>query len=116
MKNKVQRLARRKVSNRSRLPETGYRLLLSRSSKYLFAQVIDLETGKTLLGLPDKVFLSEKKEKLTKTDRAGAFGELFAKKALEIKIKKVVFDRGGHLYHGRVKAFAQGARKGGLEF
>ncbi len=116
MANKNTRLIRRKKSTKARLPEQGLRLLISRSARFLFAQVIDIKTGKTLLGLSDKVFLAESKEKLTKTARAEAFGEAFGKKAIEAKMKKVVFDRGGRLYHGRVKAFAQGARKAGLEF
>lgn len=94
------------MKTKSCLPETGNRLLVTRSCKYLFAQVIDIKTGKTLIGLSDKKF----------TETARAFGEKFAKEAAGLKIKEVIFDRGGNLYHGRVKAFAEGAREGGLKF
>ncbi len=116
MEDKFKKLARRKVKIKSRLPQVGNRLLVTRSCKYLFAQVIDIKTGKTLIGLSDKVFLAEKKEKLNKTAAAKVFGEKFAKEATGLKIKEVIFDRGGNLYHGRVKAFAEGARAGGLKF
>ena len=105
MENKFKKSARRKMKAKSRLPETGNRLLVTRSCKYLFAQIIDIKTGKTLIGLSDKMFKDKK-----------TFGEKFAKEALGLKIKEVVFDRGGNLYHGRVKAFAEGAREGGLKF
>lgn len=116
MENKRKKLARRKTKTKSRLPESGYRLLVTRSCKHLFAQVIDIKTGKTLVGLLDKNDKAEKKEKLTKTKAARIFGEKFAQQAVGQKIKEVVFDRGGNLYHGRVKAFAEGAREGGLKF
>lgn len=116
MENKVKKLSRRKAKIKSRLPLSGRRLLVTRSCKHLFAQVIDIETGKTLIGLSDKIMKAEKKEKLTKVNGAKVFGEEFAKQAVGLKIKEVVFDRGGYLYHGRVKAFAEGAREGGLKF
>lgn len=59
---------------------------------------------------------SELQEKYTKVDTARMVGELLAKKAIKKKVKKVVFDRGGYKYHGRVKALAEGTRKGGLNF
>ena len=86
------------------------RLSIFRSSQHIYAQIIDDLASKTL------AFESDKKEKGTKIDRARIVGENVAKKAISLKIKKVVFDRGGFKYHGRIAALAEGARKGGLEF
>ncbi len=66
MEDKFKKLARRKMKIKSRLPQAGNRLLVTRSCKYLFAQVIDIKTGKTLIGLSDKIFTAEKKEKPNK--------------------------------------------------
>lgn len=111
------RLLRKKTRVRSKFPAEGYRLSVYRSNNCLFAQIIDLKTGKTILGLGEKKLLAEKeKESKTKTEKAKMFGTKFAQEALSKKIKKVIFDRGPYLYHGRVKAFAEGAREGGLQF
>lgn len=98
---------RAKVSGSSKRP----RLCVFRSNKYIYAQLIDDEKGKILLSLSD----FKLKEK-TKTAAAHKVGELLAQKAIEKKIKKVVFDKAGYKYHGRVQALAQGAREGGLQF
>lgn len=90
------------------------RLAVFRSSKYLYVQLIDDEAGKTMLGMSDKKLAREKK--FTKSEKALELGEEFAKEALKMKIEKVVFDRGGNIFLGRVKSFAEGARKGGLKF
>ncbi|MDP8212916.1 MAG: 50S ribosomal protein L18 [Candidatus Zapsychrus exili] len=92
------------------------RLCIHRSLKNLQAQIVDDSCGKTLLGMStlDKRCSSVKSG--GNVSAAEAFGEVFAKEAQEKGIKKVCFDRGGYLFHGRVKAFADGARKGGLEF
>jgi large subunit ribosomal protein L18 len=89
------------------------RLCVFRSSKGIYAQVIDDDAGVTLaaastlaLGAGDG----------TKSERAAEVGKLVAQRAREAGVEKVVFDRGGYLYHGRVKALADGAREGGLEF
>jgi large subunit ribosomal protein L18 len=96
---------------------TKPRLSVFRSSKHLFAQLIDDDGGKTIIGLGDYEKKGSKKKIVgTKTERAKILGLELAKMALEQKIKKVVFDRGGFAYHGRVKAVADGAREGGLEF
>ena len=89
------------------------RLSVFRSCRYISAQIIDDSQGKTLLGVSEKDI---KGIKGTKTERAFALGEYLAKKAGEKKVKKVAFDRGAYKYHGRVKALAEGARKGGLIF
>ncbi|MEK7519455.1 MAG: 50S ribosomal protein L18 [Patescibacteria group bacterium] len=88
------------------------RLFVFRSSRYLYAQLIDDEKGKTLVSAND-----QKLEKIQgKINKANELGKLIAKKALEKKISKVLFDRGGYKYHGRVKSLAEGAREGGLKF
>ncbi len=88
------------------------RLSVFRSHRVIYAQVIDDEKGKTLVAANEK----EMKAKGTKIEKAALVGEALAKKALVKKIKTVVFDRGHYQYHGRVKALAEGARKGGLKF
>lgn len=80
------------------------RLCIFRSNKYIYAQIIDDEKGKTLVSA---------KAQLKAADKVG---QDIAKKAMKEKIKKVIFDRGGYKYHGRVKALAEGAREGGLKF
>ena len=93
------------------------RLSVFRSSKHLFMQLIDDESGKTIVGLGDYEKKGVKKKLVgTKTERAKKLGQELAKMALEKNIKKVVFDRGGFAYHGRIKAAADGAREGGLVF
>jgi large subunit ribosomal protein L18 len=98
---------RAKVSGTKSMP----RLSVYRSNRYFYAQLIDDSTGRTLASVSD---MGAKKG--TKTEHASRAGEELAGKAKEQKIEKVVFDRGGFLYAGRIKAFAEGARKGGLKF
>lgn len=88
------------------------RLSVFRSSVHIYAQIINDNLGKTLVSASDLVL----KEKGKKTEMAEKVGEALAKKAIAKKIKKIVFDRNGFKFHGRVKALAEGARKGGLEF
>jgi large subunit ribosomal protein L18 len=113
MESKRLRAKRRQIGTRSRLAKEGFRLSVSRSNRYLFAQLIDQKTGKTLLGLSNRKSALESKGK-TKSARAQEFGEEFAKEVLKKKVKEIVFDRGAYQYHGRIKAFAEGLRKGGL--
>ena len=117
MLKKVEARLRRKERIRKSVLGTSERprLVVFRSLNHLYAQVIDDHQGKTLLGLStqSKDFSSKDKANVK---GAKAFGLLMAKRAKEQKILRVVFDRGGFLYHGRVKAFAEGAREGGLEF
>lgn len=89
------------------------RLCVFRSHRHIYAQLIDDEKSKTLIGASD---LEIKKGKKVKIDKAKEVGKLIAEKALGKKIEKIVFDRGGYQYHGRVKALAEGAREGGLKF
>lgn len=90
------------------------RLSVFRSNKLIYAQLIDDLSGKTLLYVSEKELENGAKGK--KTERSFKVGELIAEKARKNNITTVVFDRNGYLYHGRVKALADGARKGGLKF
>lgn len=114
-KIKLQRTVKRKLRTRKKLlaQKTHPRLSVFRSNNYISAQIIDDSKGVTLVSGHEKE-VKEKKE--TPVLRAEALGLFFAEKAKAAKIKKVVFDKGAYKYHGRVKAFAEGARKGGLEF
>ena len=91
------------------------RLTVFRSSKHIYAQVIDDLKGATLAAAS-----SLEKDMRSKTganvDAAKAVGKLVAQRAIEKGVKSVVFDRGGYLYHGRIKALADAAREGGLQF
>jgi large subunit ribosomal protein L18 len=102
---------RKKVAGTPERP----RLVVFRSSKHMYAQLVDDTKGVTLFGASDR---SEgmAAEAKGKTGKSFALGQLIATKAKGQGITKVVFDRGGYQYHGRVKAVADGARKGGLEF
>ena len=91
------------------------RVSVFKSNRNVFAQFIDDTNGKTILS--SKVVSSQKtKVKGSKTDKALAVGEMLAEKAKKLGIKEVVFDRGGFKFHGRVKAVADGLRKGGIKF
>jgi len=105
---------RRKARIRSKITGTGNRprLSVSASNKHITAQLIDDVKGQTL-GYASDIKVSSK---ATKTESAEKVGEEIAKIAGSKKITLVVFDRGGKLYHGRIKALAEGARKGGLKF
>ncbi len=94
------------------------RLVIHRSLRYIHAQLIDDTEGKVLLGVTDKskMAVSSLKGAKTKVDRSRALGKLFAEEAKKKDVSKIIFDRNGYIYHGRVKAFADGAREGGLEF
>jgi len=110
--------------------ENRPRLCVFKSNKHIYAQLINDKKGKTILTAGDLEIKRKKTEKSaaakTKEDKgekrtgksvlAFEVGKLIAKKALEKKFDKVVFDRGGYKYHGRVKALAEGAREGGLKF
>jgi large subunit ribosomal protein L18 len=85
-----------------------------KSNRFIFAQLINDEIGETIVGISEKELIV--KEKSSKTERARELGVVLAKKALDKKIKAVAFDRGSYLYHGRIKALAEGAREGGLKF
>ena len=95
----------------------GVRLCVHRSSKHIYAQVIDDARGHTLAAACS--LEKDLKGKLrTGADKAAAaaVGKLLAERAVQAGVSKVVFDRGGYKYHGRIKALADGAREGGLSF
>lgn len=92
------------------------RLTVFRSNTHIYGQVIDDATGKTLISASDLKLSKTEVGKKTKVVVATIVGEKLSELLLKKKIKKVVFDRSGYKYHGRVKALADGARKGGLEF
>ena len=111
--------ARRKIHYRIRKRVTGSankpRLSVFRSNKDVYVQLIDDENGATLVAASSR----EKDiaaQTMPKIDSSKLVGESIARKAVELGIKQVVFDRSGYLYHGRIKAVAEGAREGGLEF
>ncbi|MDQ3778079.1 MAG: 50S ribosomal protein L18 [Actinomycetota bacterium] len=89
------------------------RLVVFRSNRGIAAQLVDDNEGRTLAAASH---LDVRSTKGTKSEQAAAVGELLAKNAKRAGIERVVFDRGGYLYHGRVKALADAAREGGLEF
>ena len=104
---------RRNVSGNPGRP----RLNVFRSAKHIYAQVVDDDMGNTLAAASSlDPELRGKLQGLNKTQQASRVGQLVAQRALAKGLKQVVFDRCGYPYHGRVKALADGAREGGLEF
>ena len=101
---------RRKISGTAECP----RLCIYRSNKNIFAQIIDDVEGKTLVSA--STLDKEIKTKHSNIEAAKELGALIAKRATEKNIKTVVYDRGGYIYHGVVKEFAESARSAGLEF
>jgi large subunit ribosomal protein L18 len=110
---KIERRIKIKYRIRKNVNGTAERPRMSvfRSNKQIYSQVINDLTGTTLASAS-----SLGMETMPKKEQAAKVGEMIAKKALEAGIEKVVFDRNGYLYHGRVKELADGARKGGLKF
>ena len=103
---------RRKIKGTGKMP----RLSVFKSNKHIYAQLIDDEARQTLAAFSDQKLADIKSDKISKIEIAEKVGTSLAKIAAKKKIVKVVFDRGGHAYHGIVKAFAESLRKGGLEF
>jgi large subunit ribosomal protein L18 len=116
MQDKINRKQNRQKRVRAKIFGTHEkpRLSVFRSNKYIFAQIIDDGKGETISAISEKELVV--KDKLKKSDIAKQLGIALAKKALAKKVNSVVFDRGSYLYHGRIKAFAEGAREGGLKF
>jgi large subunit ribosomal protein L18 len=120
MAGKIGQTERRKLRVRRNLRTTVSgrpRLSVFRSSKHIYAQVIDDAKGATLASASslDKEMRASLKKGADKA-AAAAVGKLVAERALKAGIKDVVFDRGGYMYHGRIKALADAAREGGLKF
>lgn len=110
-RQKIRYRIRKRISGTTTKP----RLSVFRSNKDIYVQLIDDENGTTL------AFASSRQkdiaaQKVTKVESSKMVGAAIAQKSVELGITKVVFDRSGYLYHGRVKAVADGAREGGLEF
>ena len=112
-RNKIRKVNVDQVGNR----ETRPRLSVHRTNKQIYAQIINDIDGKTVAAAStmDKDLVEKLKNGGT-VDAATAVGKLVAERAKKAGVKKVVFDRGRYIYHGRVKALAEGAREGGLEF
>lgn len=110
---KTQKRARRHKRIRAKMFGTGAlpRLSVFRSNQYIYAQLIDDENGKTLVSASDHAMKGK-----TKVERSKNTGMSLAQEAKKKHIAKIVFDRGGFSYAGRVKALAEGAREGGLIF
>ena len=110
-RQKIKFRVRSKISGTTQKP----RLSVFRSNSDIYAQLIDDETGKTLAAASsrEKDILAQK---VTKVEKSKLVGTAIARKATELGLKDVTFDRSGYLYHGRVKAVAEGAREGGLNF
>jgi large subunit ribosomal protein L18 len=110
-RQKVRYRIRKKVAGTPSKP----RLSVYRSNLEIYAQLIDDDNGVTIVAAS-----SNQKDiaaqKVPKTEKAKLVGASIAQKAIELGVSAVVFDRGGNLYHGRVKAVAEGAREGGLKF
>ncbi len=119
--DRTRRRNKRRLRIRKKISGTTERLRLSvfRSNKYIYGQLINDVDGKTLLSLSDcDASIQEylKPEMKGKVARSFACGKALAKLALDKGITLISFDRGGHIFHGRIKAFAEGAREGGLKF
>ncbi len=109
-KSRRHRRVRAKITGTSKRP----RVSVSKSNRHIFAQFIDDTKGKTILS---NEIVSSKKNKIkgSKTEKALVIGEMLAEKAKELGIKEVVFDRGGSKFHGRIKAVAEGLKRGGIK-
>jgi len=107
---KIKRRIRKKISGTASLP----RLTVFRSNKQIYAQLIDDVNGVTLAAASS--FKNKSVIDKSKSEQAAVVGKEVAEKAVKAGIEKVVFDRNGYLYHGRVKSLADSAREGGLKF
>ena len=110
-RQKIKYGIRRKISGSAQKP----RLSVFRSNSDIYVQLIDDDNGVTLAAASsrEKDILAQK---VNKVEKSKLVGSAIARKAIELGLKNVTFDRGGYLYHGRVKAVADGAREGGLQF
>ncbi|MEX1140540.1 MAG: 50S ribosomal protein L18 [Bacteroidota bacterium] len=120
LKNTLERRMRRKAGIRKRVAGTTNRprLTIYRSLKHVYAQIVDDTQGRTIVSISSisKDLRAQAKAAKSEMEVCKLVGMTAAKKALEKNIKEVLFDRNGYLYHGRVKAVADGAREGGLKF
>ncbi len=110
-RQKIRYRIRKKISGSSSIP----RLTVFRSNSDIYAQLIDDNSGTTIAAASSRQ-KDITAQKAPKIEKSKMVGESLAKKAVELGVKKVVFDRSGYIYHGRIKAVADGAREAGLEF
>ena len=110
-RQKIRYRIRKKINGTSSIP----RLTVFRSNSDIYAQLIDDNNGTTIAAASSRQ-KDITAQKAPKIDKSKMVGESIARKAVELGVKKVVFDRSGYIYHGRVKAVAEGAREAGLEF
>ncbi len=117
-KLELQRRRRQRVKSRIDRYTGKPRLVVTRSARHITGQVVDDLAGLTLVSASsiEKALVDEVQAGSNKTDVARRIGQVLGHRAAEKKIKEVVFDRGPYLYHGRVKAFANGARESGMKF
>jgi large subunit ribosomal protein L18 len=115
-KQERRRIRHWRIRKRVRGSTERPRLSVFRSSAHIYAQIIDDAKGVTLVAASSRDDVSSRVEGKGKAAVSGAVGKLLAERAKSQGVSKVAFDRGGYLYHGRVKALADGARAGGLEF
>ncbi|MEK7209327.1 MAG: 50S ribosomal protein L18 [Patescibacteria group bacterium] len=117
MKNREQRIKRHKrVRARIIGADQRPRLSVFRSARHIYAQVIDDVKGETMTQFNDSLLNPKENKKTVKSERAKLVGKYLGKILAEKGIKKIVFDRGGYKYHGRVKALAEGLRETGIRF
>jgi len=109
---RIRRRIRKDISGTKDVP----RMSVFRSNKQIYVQLVDDESGNTMVSASSRNKEIAEKKGITKAEQAKMVGKLIAEKSLSKGINKVVFDRGGYLYHGRVKQLAEGAREGGLKF
>lgn len=109
---------RREIRTRVKVRGTTSRprLTVHKSNKYMSAQIIDDEKSVTIASVTEKQLGKLGELGKNGIGKAAEIGKMLAEKAIKLKVKKVVFDKGGYAYHGKVKAIADGAREGGLEF
>ncbi|MEN9963672.1 MAG: hypothetical protein RL582_767 [Bacteroidota bacterium] len=110
-RQKIKFRIRKKISGTTAIP----RLSVFRSNSDIYAQLIDDQTGTTVASASSRQ-KDIAAQKAPKVDKSKMVGEAIAKKATELGLKKIIFDRNGYVYHGRIKAVADGAREGGLDF
>ena len=109
---RIRKRIRKTIQGTSEFP----RLSVFRSNKQIYVQLIDDDSGATLVSASSRNKEVAEKKNVSKSEQAKLVGKLIADKCIAKGINNVVFDRGGYLYHGRVKELAEGAREGGLKF
>ena len=116
-KKKIWLKRKKRISKKIICTAERPRLTVFRSSKHIYSQIVDDTTGTTLVAAcSNEKMVKEQPPFKNKMEKAVFTGKLLAQRAMDKGLKKVVFDRNGFLYHGRIKALSEGARKAGLDF